>query len=55
VKEFTDTGPNGNGDVWTQYSIAFNSGANTQISVGFKLGASAGTGPVVKWDTLKIQ
>jgi hypothetical protein len=54
VKKFTNTGPNGNGDVWTHYSLTFNSGGNTQISVGYKLGASSGNGPVVKWDTLRI-
>ena len=38
MKKFSDTGTNGNGSTWTQYSATFNSGANTQISVGFKLG-----------------
>jgi len=55
IQKFADNGTNGNGDVWTQYSVTFNSGSNTQVSVGFKLGSSGTNGPVVKWDTLRIQ
>jgi len=55
VKKFSFDGTNGNGNTWTQYSAAFNSGSNTQISVGFKLGSSGGGGPTVLWDTLRIQ
>ncbi len=54
VKKFSSDGTNGNGDVWTQYSVVFNSGTNTQVSVGFKLGSSGTNGPTVKWDTLRI-
>ncbi len=54
IKKF-DSGANGNGDVWTQYSLNFNSGSNTQISVGHKLGSSGGGGPAVRWDTLRIE
>lgn len=54
VKKFSDTGTNGNGNVWTQYTLSFNSGSSTQISVGFKLGSSPGNGPTVLWDTLRI-
>ncbi len=54
IQKFADTGPNGNGDIWTQYSANVNSGANTQITVAFKLGSSAGTAPAIKWDTLRI-
>jgi hypothetical protein len=55
IKKFSDSGTNGNGNTWTQYSATFNSGTNTQISVGFKLGASGGAGPTVLWDTLRVQ
>ena len=55
VKKFAGDGANGNGNTWTQYSATFNSGSNTQISVGFKLGSSGGAGPTVLWDTLRIQ
>jgi hypothetical protein len=55
VKKFSDTGTNGNGNTWTQYSATFNSGSNTQISVGFKLGSSGGAGPTILWDTLRVQ
>jgi hypothetical protein len=55
IKKFSDTGVNGNGNVWTLYSVTFNSGANTQVSVGYKLGSSSGNGPIVGWDTLRIQ
>jgi hypothetical protein len=55
LKKFDNVSANGNGDVWTQYSATFNSGSATQISVGYKLGSSSGNGPVVKWDTLRIQ
>ena len=55
IKKFASDGTNGNGNVWTQYSKTFNSGSNTQISVGYKLGSSSGTGPTLRWDTLRIQ
>jgi|GEM_PF-2228741 len=55
VKKFAGDGANGNGNTWTQYSATFNSGSNTQISVGFKLGSSGGAGPTVLWDTLRVQ
>ena len=45
---------NGNGNTWTQYLQTFNSGAATQISVGFKLGSSV-SAPAVAWDTLRIE
>jgi hypothetical protein len=54
VKKFSDTGVNGNGNVWTLYSANFNSGASSQVSVGFKLGAATGTGPTVQWDQLSL-
>ncbi|MBI5386756.1 MAG: carboxypeptidase regulatory-like domain-containing protein [Verrucomicrobia bacterium] len=54
VKKFSNTGANGNGNVWTPYTVNFTSGANTQVSVGFKLGASTGTGPTVQWDQLAL-
>ncbi len=55
IKKFANDGTNGNGDAWVQYSATFNSGSNTQISVGYKLGSSGGGGPTVRWDTLRIQ
>jgi hypothetical protein len=54
IKKFDNGGANGNGNTWTQYSVNFNSGSNTQISVGYKLGSSGGGGPTVQWDTLRI-
>ena len=54
VKKFSDTTANGNGNVWARYSTTVNSGANTQISLGFKTGASSGTGPVCQWDELSV-
>ncbi len=55
IKKFDSGGTNGNGDVWTQYSKTFNSGSNTQITVGYKVGSSGGGGPTVRWDTLRVQ
>ena len=55
IKKFSDTGPNGNGDTWTQYSLIFNSGTETQISVGFKLGSTGSSALAVQWDSLRIQ
>lgn len=55
IQKFDNGGTNGNGDTWTQYSKTFNSGSNTQISVGFKAGSSGGSGPVVRWDTLHVE
>ncbi len=55
IKKFEPGGTNCNGNVWTQYSTTFYSGSNTQLSVGFKLGLSSGTAPIVRWDTLRVQ
>ena len=55
VKKFDSGGTNGNGDVWTLYTANISTGGYTQISVGFKLGSSGGTGPTVQWDTLQIE
>ena len=54
VNKFSASGSNGNGSQWHQYKMTFNSGINTQISVGFKLGSS-GSAPVVQWDSLRIE
>ncbi len=54
VKKFNNSSANGNGNTWTCYTTTFNSGANTQISVGFKLGAPTGPGPTVHWDELSL-
>jgi hypothetical protein len=56
IKKFENvSGSNGNGNVWTQYTKTFNSGSNTQISVGFKTGLAGSTAPVARWDTLRVQ
>jgi hypothetical protein len=55
VQKFSNTGTNGNGDVWVRYQATFNSGANTQISIGFKSGSSGGVGPAAHWDSLLVQ
>ncbi|GMU21568.1 MAG: hypothetical protein AMXMBFR13_16610 [Phycisphaerae bacterium] len=55
IKKFSNTGTNGNGEAWVQYTKTFNSGGNTQVSVGFKTGNSSGTAPTIKWDTLRIE
>jgi PKD repeat protein len=54
IKKFSNSGTNGNGDTWTQYSVNFNSGSDTQITVGYKVGSSGGPGPNIYWDTLRI-
>jgi hypothetical protein len=54
VQKFDNGGTNGNGDVWTQYSTVVNTGSNTQISIGYKLGSSGGGTQDVGWDTLRI-
>jgi len=56
IQKFANSGyPNGNGNTWTNYSVNVNTGSNTQISIGYKLGSSGGAGPTVGWDTFKIQ
>ena len=55
IKKFSNSGTNGNSNTWTKYSATFNSGGNTQISVGFKLGSSGGSAPVIAWDTLRVE
>ena len=55
IKKFDNGGTNGNGNTWVQYSKTFNSGSNTQISVGFKAGSSGGGYPEIRWDTLRVQ
>jgi hypothetical protein len=54
LRRFTDTGVNGNANQWTRYTATFNSGANQQVSFGFKIGATASTGPTVQWDELSL-
>ncbi len=54
IKKFANDGTNGNGNAWTQYTLNFNSGSSTQISVGFKLGSAASNPPAVLFDTLAI-
>lgn len=55
VQKFSNTATNGNGDAWIRYQATFNSGGNTQISVGFKSGSSGGVGPIARWDTMLVQ
>lgn len=59
IQKFDNDGgtswPNGNGNVWTQYTATVNTGSNTQISIGYKLGSSGGGGPTIAWDTFRIQ
>lgn len=55
VRKFSNDGTNGNGNAWTLYSTQINTGGNTQITIGFKLGSSGGGGPTVGWDTLRVQ
>lgn len=55
IKKFADNGTNGNNNTWTQYSVTANTGSNTQISIGYKLGSNNCTGPTVGWDTFRIQ
>jgi hypothetical protein len=54
IKKFDKT-TRGNGNTWARYSVSFESGASTHISVGFKLGKMSGTAPTVFWDTLRIE
>lgn len=55
IKKFSNDGTNGNNNTWTQYSTTINTGSSTQLSIGFKHGASACVGPTASWDTLAIQ
>ena len=55
IKKFSDSGTNGNGNTWTQYTTTLNTGSYTQLTIGFKHGASSCTGPTVCWDTMVIQ
>ena len=48
------SGGNGNGNNWTNYSVQVNTGSNTQISIGYKLGSSGGGTSSVGWDTMVI-
>ena len=48
-------GPNGNNDQWTYYSVETNTGSDTKISIGYKLGSSGGGTSFVGWDTFRIE
>jgi len=54
IKKF-NTSTNGNGNVWTEYSKQVNSGSNTRISIGYKLGSYGSGGPTVGWDTFVVE
>ncbi len=56
IKKFSNSGTNGNGNVWTKYTApTVGTGANTQVSIGYKIGRSGGTCPTAQWDTFRIQ
>lgn len=55
INRFSNDGTNGNGSAWTRYTVTVNTGSNTQISVGYRLGAVGCTGPIVAWDSFEIQ
>ena len=54
VTRFSDNGPNGNGDTWTRYTTTFNSGAQSAVTMGLKMGALNSSGPRVLWDQLEV-
>lgn len=55
VKRFdSEGGQNGNGNAWAVYSAQVETGAATQLTVGFKLGSKTAAVPAVAWDTLRI-
>jgi hypothetical protein len=55
VRRFdSEGGQNGNGNAWAVYSAQVETGAATQLTVGFKLGSKAAAVPAVAWDTLRI-
>lgn len=51
IKKFANDGTNGNSNTWTKYSVTVSTGSSTQISIGYKHGASGNNGPTVGWDT----
>jgi hypothetical protein len=55
IQKFSNTGTNGNGNTWTNYSVQVNTGSNTEISIGYKLGTGRNLKPTVGWDTLRIE
>jgi hypothetical protein len=57
IEKFDSYGsnPNGNGDTWTYYGVELNTGSNTRITIGYKLGSSGGAGPNVGWDTIRVE
>jgi hypothetical protein len=55
IQKFSNAGPNGNGDTWTYYSADVNTGSNTEISIGYKLGTGRNLRPSVGWDTFRIE
>jgi hypothetical protein len=56
IKKFDSYGSgNGNGNTWTNYSKQVNTGSNTQISIGYKLGSSGNGTSSVGWDTMVIE
>jgi hypothetical protein len=56
IKKFDSYGgQNGNGNTWTKYTVQVNTGSDTSISVGYKLGSSGGGTLSVGWDTFRIE
>jgi hypothetical protein len=57
VRKFSASGApgtsNGNGNTWTQYTVTFQSGSATRLSLGFKLGSSS-AGLSAEWDTVRL-
>lgn len=46
--------PDGNGDVWTPYSVTVNTGQNDNITIGYKAGSVTSEYPGGYWDNLSI-
>lgn len=58
VQKFGSAGglPNGNGNVWTEYSAnGIDVGSSTWIAVGVKLGSNPEGGPEVGWDEIRVR
>lgn len=54
LQRFANPGSNGNGGQWVQYGTVLASGSATQLTVALKLASVTGTGPVVGWDTVRL-
>jgi hypothetical protein len=54
LKKFSPTGVNGNGNLWTVYTVDFTSGTNARATLAFKLGSTGGGAPTVQWDAARL-